>query len=255
MRRAIVSCVLAVSASAIGALPPGLTADEASCERAFGPATDAFGAAIAACVVRCDAKFARRKLPASACLPPDGATTRSGIERARGVETHRVARACRADCPECYDGGDCRTFVRDALVVTEQVVDGLVHRILCDDSSSADGLSPVEDRCRREAGSVLARAARAFGICIVRCQRAVEHERDTPAVPCTAAAPVQIRSVARCLSRVRHLAITAIDRRCQDPPDCLPDPTALVDVVAEQIRSDYDALIFCASPSGAFVHD
>jgi hypothetical protein len=67
--------------------------------------------------------------------------------------------------------------------------------------------------------------------------------------------PVQIKSVASCLARVRHLALGAIDRRCANPPECLGDPTTLVDVVAEQIRSDYDVLIFCASPSGAFVRD
>ena len=254
MRRSIALLVLAVVAGPVSAvLPPGLTHDEAACERSFGPATDAFGAAIATCVVRCDAKAARRKLPSSDCVPPYGPGPRACIERARGVQTGRIARGCRADCPECYGGGDCATFGRDALVVTEQVVDGLVGRVLCDDTASPDGLSRVEDRCRRASGAVLARAARAFGTCFVRCQKSVERDRFVPLVSCTSPADAaQIEAVARCLARVRRLALAAIGRACADPPDCL-DPAALVDVVAEQIRSDYDALIFCASPSGAFL--
>jgi hypothetical protein len=253
MRRLVgLLALLAMSGAASGVLPPGLTPDEAACERAFGPATDGFGAAIATCVVRCDAKAARGKLARSECVAPYGSATRACIERARAVEARRIAHGCRADCPECYGHGDCGAFGRDALLVTGQVVDGLVRRVLCDDASSVDGLSPAEDRCRRAAGAALARAARAFGRCFVRCRQRVERIDDTPVVPCTSAGPVQIDSVAICLARVRRLALGAIDRRCANPPECL-DPTTLVDVVAEQIRSDYDVLIFCASPSGVFV--
>jgi len=258
MRRSIaVFALAALPGPAFAVLPPGLTRDEAACERAFGPATDAFGAAIAACVVRCDAKAVRGRLPRSTCFPPYGTTTRACIERARGIETRRIAHGCRSDCPECYGGGDCSTFGRDALLVTGQVVDGLVRQVLCDDASSIDGLSPAEDRCRRAAGAALGRAARAFGTCYVRCQQREERSDDfIPLVPCTSPPTTsQIRSVANCLARVRRLALGAIARRCEDPPECLADPTALVDVVAEQIRSDYDVLIFCASPSGAFLRD
>ena len=256
MRRSVaLFALLVASGPASAALPPGLTSDEAACERAFGPATDDFGAAIATCVVRCDAKAARGKLARSECLPPYGSATRACIERARGVQARRIAHGCRADCPECYGRGDCATFGHDALVVTGQVVDGLVRQVLCDDASSGDGLSPAEDRCRRAAGATLARAARAFGACYVRCQQREERSDFFFLVPCTSRPPAaQIRSVASCLARVRRLALAAIDRRCANPPECL-DPTTLVDVVAEQIRSDYDVLIFCASPSGAFVRD
>jgi hypothetical protein len=256
LRSIVFVALAALSGPASAVLPPGLTHDEAACERVFGPATDTFGAAIAVCVVRCDAKAASGKLARSACLPPYGTAIQACIERARRVQARRIADGCRADCPECYGGGNCGTFGHDALVVTGQVVDGLVRQILCDDASSVDGLSPAEDRCRRAAGAALARAARAFGTCFVRCRQREERSRSMPLVACTSPPDAaQIRSVASCLARVRRLALRAIDRQCENPPECLADPTTLVDVVAEQIRSDYDVLIFCASPSGAFLRD
>jgi hypothetical protein len=49
---------------------------------------------------------------------------------------------------------------------------------------------------------------------------------------------------------VKGAALRAIGRRCVDPPECL-SPT-LVDTLETQITGDYQLLIFCASPSGAF---
>jgi hypothetical protein len=224
MRRSLALLALAaLPGPAFAVLPPGLTRDEAACQRVFGPATDSFGAAIAACVVRCDAKAARGKLPRSTCFPPYGTTTRACIERARGIETRRIAHGCRSDCPECYGRGDCSTFGRDALLVTGQVVDGLVRQVLCDDASSVDGLSSAEDRCRRAAGSALARAARAFGSCFVRCRQRVERDDSIPLVPCTSPpGGAQISSVASCLARVRRLVVGAINRRAKIRPSASP---------------------------------
>jgi hypothetical protein len=51
---------------------------------------------------------------------------------------------------------------------------------------------------------------------------------------------------------VEEAARRTIGRRCADPPECV-DPLALVDTLETQIAGDYQILIFCASPSGAFV--
>lgn len=246
----LTACVARIG---VAALPPGLTPAEAACERIFGPATDRFGAAIATCVVRCDAKAARGRLAETDCAPPYGTATRACIERARSAGVRRIDRGCANDCPECYAGGDCVAFARDALAVTGQVVDGFVRQVLCDDSASADGLSRPEDRCRRVVGSALAKAARALGKCFVRCRQRQERQdlANGPLGGTCTSAP-QDRTVARCLSGVRRTALRATHRGCADAPDCL-DPATLLDAVAEQIRSDYAVLIFCASPSGAFV--
>ena len=52
---------------------------------------------------------------------------------------------------------------------------------------------------------------------------------------------------------MKTAAVRAIGRRCADPPECLPNPAALVDTLEIQITSDYQVLIFCASLSGAFL--
>src|SRR5258706_4792608 len=148
-----------------------LTRGEETCQRTLGPATDHFGAAIAACVVRCDAKAARGKAVAADCVPPYGTATRACIARADGAARGAITRGCARDCPECYQGGDCAAYGDGAVTVTSKVVDGLVSQVLCDDGASADGLTAAEDRCRRATGTALAKAARAMGACFLRCRR------------------------------------------------------------------------------------
>ena len=233
------------SASAIHTA--ALSRDEEACQRTLGPATDHFGAAIAACVVRCDKKAERGKVPASECVPPYGGATRACIARGDTAQRHRITRGCTRDCPECYQGGDCASYGDGAITVTGQVVDGLVRQVLCDDT---DGISEPEHRCRRTTGAALAKAARAMGICFVRCRR--DEERGTLAPQACELQPVPA-ATRSCLDGVKTAAARAIDRRCTDPPECLPKPAALVDTLETQITSDYQVLIFCASPSGAFV--
>lgn len=226
-----------------------LTRAEQTCQRTLGPATDHFGAAIAACVVRCDAKVARRKAVAADCIAPYGTATRACIEKANLAAHRAIRRGCTRDCPECYQGGDCAAYGDGAVTVTGQVVDGLVAQVLCDDAASADGLTAAEDRCRRGAGAALANAARAMGACFVRCRRDEEHGR----LAAQACAGTPLPDSARaCLDHVKSVARRAIGRRCADPPECV-DPLALVDTLETQITGDYQILIFCASPSGAFL--
>jgi hypothetical protein len=235
------------SPAAIARAQP-LTRAEHACQRALGPATDHFGAAIAACVVRCDRKTATGRLPASACVPPYGDETRACIAKANDAARKHIARGCARDCPECYGGGDCTTYGDGAVTVTGQVVDGLVSQVLCDDTGSADGLAAVEDRCRRATGAALAKAARAMGACFVRCRRGEERGALPPQACAGQPLPADARG---CLERVKAATGRAIGRRCADPPECLS--ATLVDTLETQITGDYQLLIFCASPSGAFV--
>jgi len=247
IRLPLLILVASLAAAAWASHTPGLTRAEEACQRMLGPATDHFGAAIAACVVRCDRKVAAGKLPASACVSPYGDDTRACIARADAAGHRAIARGCARDCPECYQAGDCTAYGDGAIAVTGQVVDGLVRQVLCDDAGSADGLTAVEDRCRRAAGSTLAKAARALGGCFVRCRR----EEERGALPPQACAGQPLPSSARaCVDRVKGAVLRAIGRRCADPPECL-SPT-LVDTLETQITGDYQLLIFCASPSGAF---
>lgn len=248
MRLPLLALVACIAAAAQASHTPALTRPEEACQRTLGPATDHFGAAIAACVVRCDRKVAAEKLPASACVSPYGDDTRACIARADAAGRRAIARGCARDCPECYQGGNCTAYGDGAITVTGQVVDGLVRQVLCDDTASADGLTASEDRCRRAAGAVLAKAARAMGGCFVGCRRDEERGR----LPAQACAGQPLPASARaCVDRVKTAASRAIGRRCADPPECLS--ATLVDTLETQITGDYQLLIFCASPSGAFI--
>jgi hypothetical protein len=241
--------LLLAASRALASHTPSLTRAEEACQRTLGPATDHFGAAIAACVVRCDAKVAHGKAVAADCVAPYGAATRACIAKADTAARRAITRGCSRDCPECYQGGDCAAYGDGAVTVTGQVVDGLVAQVLCDDGSSADGLSTVEDRCRRSAGSALAKAARAMGGCFLRCRRDEERGKLVPQACAAQPLPASARA---CLDRVKDAARKSIGRRCADPPECV-DPLALVDTLETQIAGDYQILIFCASPSGAFL--
>jgi len=241
--------LLMLASGALASHTPGLTRAEEACQRTLGPATDHFGAAIAACVVHCDAKVARGKAVAADCVAPYGTATRACIAKADTAARGAITRGCSRDCPECYQGGDCAAYGNGAVTVTGQVVDGLVAQVLCDDGASADGLSTAEDRCRRSTGSALAKAARAMGACFLRCRRDEERGRLAPQACAAQPLPASARA---CLDRVKDAARKTIGRRCADPPECV-DPLALVDTLETQISGDYQILIFCASPSGAFL--
>ena len=241
--------LLILTSTAAASHTPSLTRAEESCQRTLGPATDHFGAAIAACVVRCDAKVARGKGSAADCVAPYGDATRACIAKANAAARRSIARGCARDCPECYEGGDCATYGDGAVTVTGQVVDGLVAQVLCDDGASADGLTAVEDRCRRSAGGALAKAARAMGGCFVRCRRDEERGKLVPQACDAQPLPA---TAGTCLDRVKTAARRTIAKRCADAPECV-DPLALVDTLEAQITGDYQGLIFCASPSGAFL--
>jgi len=135
------------------------------------------------------------------------------------------------------------------VTVTGQVVDGLVGQVLCDDGASADGLTAVEDRCRRSTGAALAKAARAMGRCFIRCRRDEERGKLAPQACDTQPLPATARA---CLDGVDAAARRTIGKRCGDAPECVV-PIALVDTLETQITGDYQILIFCSSPSGAFV--
>ena len=241
--------LLLLTSNAAASHTASLTKAEEVCQRTLGPATDHFGAAIAACVVRCDAKAARGKGVATDCVAPYGAATRACIAKANAAARRSIARGCRRDCPECYQGGDCTAYGDGAVTVTGQVVDGLVGQILCDDGASPDGLTAAEDRCRRSAGAALAKAARAMGGCFVRCRRDEERGKLPPQACDAQPLPATARA---CVDGVKRVAGLTIGRRCTDAPECV-DPLALVDTLEAQISGDYQGLIFCASPGGAFL--
>ena len=244
-----VALLLLIASPAVASHTASLTRAEEACQRTLGPATDHFGAAIAACVVRCDAKVARGKAVAADCVAPYGGTTRACIAKADAAARRAIARGCARDCPECYQGGDCAGYGDGAVTVTGQVVDGLVGQVLCDDGASADGLTAVEDRCRRSTGAALAKAARAMGRCFIRSRRDEERGKLAPQACDTQPLPATARA---CLDGVDAAARRTIGKRCGDAPECVV-PIALVDTLETQITGDYQILIFCSSPSGAFV--
>lgn len=226
---------------------PELTRAEERCQRVAGPTTDRVGAARARCVLRCQRKVLAGAVQRSACLPPYDDRVRACIGDVERRAITRVAHACRADCPECYLGGDCAAFGRGAIGITGQVVDGLIRRVLCVDPGPAE---LAAERCRLVAGGVLARSAVRMGQCFVRCRRDEERGRIAPAACTTLPLPERTQA---CLDRATAGANAAIARKCRAVPPCLGPASAIVSAILTQISTDYELFLFCGSPGGAFV--
>jgi hypothetical protein len=247
-RATLLLCLLVVDAAALWAShTPLLTRAEEACQRAAGPATDRVGAARARCVLRCERKALRGRVDPSACLPPYDARVGTCIDAAGKRARASIARACRADCPECYLGGDCTAFGSGAVDVTGQVVDDLVKRVLCTDAAPVPSAA---ERCRLVVGHVLAEAAVRMGRCFVRCRRDEEHGRLPPAACTSVPLPVRTRA---CLAGITNGANATITRKCPALPPCLTPASALMSALLTQISTDYESFLFCPSPSGAFV--
>jgi len=225
-----------------------LTPRESHCQLVLGPETDRLGAHEASYLARCDRKARAGRVPATDCVAPYAGETRNLVDAAVARAKARILAACTRDCPECY-GGDCTVFGDGALTATGAVVGGFATDLLCGGAGTGDAAA---GRCRASAARVLARTAVATGRCMVGCRRRALRGA-TSVESCTPGALADARLTA-CLAAVAGRAAAPLRRGCASPPSCLvPVLPGLVARVQAQIETDYDAIIFCGSPSGAFL--
>src|SRR5262245_31738686 len=113
----IVGLVMATSATA------EITPAENRCQAKLSKIMVKYGTSVAKCGVRCQRDARRGRVPYSDCFAPYGGRMNACIyDPLIGKQVKAVTgirKACdpaikpTADCPECYDGGDCASFAEN----------------------------------------------------------------------------------------------------------------------------------------------
>lgn len=233
----IVVVVLLMGLGTAADVAAELTARERACQVGRAHVVYDLIVASADCLRRCQAR------PGADCLPPDGAGVASCLATVKRRTQRRVfGHSCRRDCPEGYDG--CTPAVAAGEVDhTSGLIAGFAPLVDCTPDPTRG-----EARCRDAVAKASASFARAYGRCFARSQRAGGD----------AAGPPDVRTLA-CTERAARRAVEAVDARCEaagggSKPACYGTRTGAgwVDLV----RAAVDAgrpVVFCASPSGAFL--
>jgi hypothetical protein len=229
---------------------PDLTADEEKCQQALAGALGKFGAAKTKCLVKCDKGAAKGKNPEADCLSPFGGKTADCVAAAEEKAGAAVAKKCAADCPECYAGGDCTAHTASQLAAAEFAVDLGAAIVRCDDSSSTDGLTAAERKCRQAAATQAGKLVSTYGKCLAKC-RAGEQKGKLPPGTCTPGTITDPKTTA-CIDKVFAACVLNAEKKCPDPPECLDDVFFLCQGITGVVEG-FDPAVFCGSPGGAFL--
>jgi hypothetical protein len=209
------------------------------------------------CLAKCQQGFRKAANPSSDCVAPYGGATAFCVsDPVKGVEAKTIAKAlkgCVVDCPECYNGGDCNSYIPGRVASVESQLDAFGPLIWCDDSGSGDGLSPIEAKCQDTVGKTLAKFVASKDKCYDKCL-ANEFKGKIPNYSCIP--PVTEPSTIFCINTAESKAAAAIDKACADDPECyVPsfDSGAEWVNIAEAAVDANIVQTYCGSPSGAFV--
>ena len=212
----------------------------------------------AKCLAKCNQGARKLLNPFSDCAPPyGGATAYCVADPVKGVEAKTIAKVqkgCVIDCPECWNGGDCSTYVPNRVFSVEALLDGFVGLIWCDDSGSGDGLNPDEAKCEDGVAKALAKFVGSKSKCYDKCLNA-EFKGQIPTYDCLPPNPSE-PATALCIATAEQKAAAAIDKACFDDPECyVPnfDTGAEWVAIAEAAVDSQVVQTYCGSPSSAFL--
>src|SRR5262245_36207944 len=118
---AIAAAGFCLIASSVLAQVPGLTKEEAACEKNTGTTLSKFTGAKAKCVSKCISTARKTSGPYTQCFTPytgDPVTFACIFDPAKGAEvkaragiTKKCNVAGKDSCPECYDPANCATGI------------------------------------------------------------------------------------------------------------------------------------------------
>jgi hypothetical protein len=251
-RLAGLAAVLLLLATEAGASHlPGLSDGEESCQLATAKALGKFQRVKTKCLVKCDKRAAKGKDPEGDCLPPYAGKTADCVAAAEAKATEAIEVGCAADCPECYNGGDCPAHAAQEVAGTEEVIEIGAAIVRCDDSGSPDGLTAIERSCRQLAAAQAAKLAASYEKCLASC-RSREQKGKLPPDACKPP-DVQDEKTMGCIDRAFSKCVLTISDKCPDPPECLAGDFFFLCAGVLTTEDTFDPEVFCASPSGAFV--
>jgi hypothetical protein len=213
------------------------------------------------CLTKCQQGARKAANPASDCIAPYAGTTAFCVsDPVKGVEAKTIAKVlkgCVIDCPECYSGGDCSTYVPGRVASVESQLDVFGPLIWCDDSGSGDGLTTIEAKCQDTVAKTLAKFVGSKDKCYDKCLANQFKGKIPPGYSCTP--PATEPSTVACINLAESKAAASIDKACTTAaanPECyVPnfDTGAEWVAIAEAAVDANIVQTYCGSPSGAFV--
>jgi prepilin-type N-terminal cleavage/methylation domain-containing protein len=218
-----------------------LSVDESSCQQAVRKARDGFASAKSRCLVACD-KLAFKGGAAGSCVPPYGALVTSCVQKAHDKARTTIAKACRADCPECY-GASCDLFVDTLVTGSETAVDAVAPIIGCTDVAP---FTKAQASCRQFIVGTLAKRSAAIGKCRADCRlRFAKAKTAGRCEPPNGQQPTDPTTEA-CIAKAGLTADLAIHAKCDAVlPVCVAAayPSVIADVLGS--ADAFDPQIFC----------
>jgi hypothetical protein len=201
----------------------------------------------ASCLRRCYRHAARAGLPPDECRAPfSGRTLACTAAVEHRTATRLFGRACTRDCPECYPSCGADTAASEIAYTTGQVHLAALA-VYCGPGDR------VVTRCQDTVAKLLPRFAAAKALCLIQCHLAGGNSRRCD--PTTGFDQL----TSRCIDVAATRSTAAIDRRCEATrggakPACFGPSTGAswVQLVAGVVDAGQPVL-FCSSPSGAFV--
>jgi len=225
---------------------------EQQCEQAAAKELGKLAVSRAKCVAKCDQQAQKGKVSAAECAPPYSGATLACLTTAVSKAATGIDKRCVPSCPSCYGGGNCSAFRTSRIASVNATLDSQYPVVFCNDSLSPDGLSSIEAKCRESAAMAATKFAADLAKCYSKCHL-LEFKTKIPLGSCVPPTPLDAKT-AECKAKAIAKNSATITAKCPDPPECLaPHLATLVQPLAANLTENYDALVFCYSPSGAFL--
>jgi pimeloyl-ACP methyl ester carboxylesterase len=234
--------------------------DDLHCEAGTSKSLGKFVKKKRACIQKCVNKARKAAGPFTECLAPYGGDTATCIQDpSKGAEAKargRNAKACAKGCPACYDAeGNCPDGA-NFVAAAEKNVDDTGPLVYCLEAADTTPTKP-QAKCEDAVAKNLVKFAAAKGKCFDKCVDQ-EFKGKIPAGSCTTASPSDAATQA-CIQKAADKAAGGIDDLCgaagATPPCFAPerDSGAEWTAVVENIVDANVPLLYCSSPSGAFL--
>lgn len=265
MKNVTRSVMLATAASLLVApLAFGQATDaEFKCEAKATQASTKFVGSKSKCIQKCLAGFWKVPSlnPSSDCFPPYGGATLTcitdSLKGAEGKFAIAIKKSCdpatasSAQCPSCYDSGDCTDagYATDYVQTIEGQVDSFVPGVACE-----VGADKGEQKCMTNTAKALSKQVAGVVKCYIKCFTSAHKGLISPSV---CQPPASDPATATCISGVDAKAIAAVDKLCGlagQIPDCTspgsddyPNGSSWVNLVDIAISGNVPNN-FCAAP-------
>jgi hypothetical protein len=230
------------------------TGDELKCQINASKVVGKFSGSKVKCLNKCWSSL--RKGDPVDCLdtPADGdlrdLDTSTCVTDAEAKSTTDQGKKCTADCPECYNGGNCPADAAGKTAVAESLIDTQDPSVHC----NGGGVTADQGKCQDNTGKVLTKWVAALSKCTQKC-RANEEKGKTDG-QCNP--PVADTKTLDCIAKGEAKCVSGVDKKCGDisqAPPCWTVPgngTQWCNLVQGIVDGQYPEY-FCGSPSGAFL--